>query len=507
MHKLPLQSSERSMPSTAIGIFGVSGVGKSTLLKQLQSNYARLYGYQFIEGTDIISTITPGGLLAFKALSPAEKAEQRALAAKQLKCIVQTLSAHTSLVIVHYAFEAAAPSESKFEAVMTDLDFGALTHIIYMSPDPAVVVEQRAADSSRPDRLEMSAAAIKEWMRFERDGLRSDCIKHSVPFVELRFAAGEERLARVLPVMNFFKEHTAEHNALQLQSALRSALLLGSTAAASKTGAVLLIDGDKTLCANDTAEGLWQLLDPASLDDAFPVKQTFKSMGGYSYSSFAQVNLLYETVPEAQFEAACTAVAASVVLHPQWLDFLNNVHTSKQLRKRIAVVVITAGVKRVWQKVLALHDLQHIAVIGGSRISDALVIDDSAKQTAVHYIKQLFVDTTAAANSSQSAVSVWAFGDSPVDMPMLTAADRGFVIVGDAQHRSTTMDTALSSYIASTTKHNLQQILLPDGVQQSQCNIPVATLQSVLVELEQLVSAATSSRHLAINERSTGNTT
>jgi phosphoserine phosphatase len=342
-------------------------------------------------------------------------------------------------------------------------------------------------------------------MRFERDGLRSDCMKHGVPFVELKFVAGEDRLARVLRVISSFREHTAEYNAVQLQSALSSALL-NSTATASETYAVLLVDGDKTLCANDTAEGLWQLLDPASLDNTFPVKQTFKSMGGYSYSSSAQVNLLYETLPEAQFDAACTAVAATVVLHPQWLDFLNSVQTVQYFREHVAVVVITAGVRRVWQKVLAMHGLQHIAVIGGSRISDALIIDDSAKQIVVEYTKQLFADTTAAANSSQSAVSVWAFGDSPVDMPMLTAADRGFVIVGDAQHRSTTMDTALSSYVASTTEHNLQQILLPDSVQQSECNIAVTTLHSVLQELEQLVSAATSSRYLTIDERSKGNT-
>jgi ABC-type cobalamin/Fe3+-siderophores transport system ATPase subunit len=150
------------MPSTVIGIFGVGGVGKSTLLKQLQSNYAGLNGYQFIEGTDIISTITPGGLPAFKALSPAGKAEQRALAAQELKRIVQSAHTVTSLVIGHYAFEAAAPSESKYEAVVTELDFEAFTHMIYMAPDPAVVVEQRAADNSRPDRLKMSAAEIKE---------------------------------------------------------------------------------------------------------------------------------------------------------------------------------------------------------------------------------------------------------------------------------------------------------------------------------------------------------
>jgi adenylate kinase/phosphoserine phosphatase len=467
------------MSPTVIGIFGVSGAGKTTLLQQLQSNYAGLDdGFQLIEGTDIISTVTPEGLTAFKALSPAEKAHQRELAAKELKRIVQRCD--TSIVVGHYAFEAAATaaSESKFEAVLTEFDFEAFTHVVYMSPDPSVVVEQRAAD----------------WMRFERDGLRSDCIKYSVPFVELKFAAGEDRLARVLPVINFFREHTAAYNTVQLQSALSSALL-NSSAVDSHLCAVLLIDGDKTLCANDTAEGLWQLLDPASLDYTFPVEQTFKSMGAYSYSSFAQVSLLYESLQEAQFEAACTAVAADVKLHPQWLDFLNSVQTSEQLRNHVAVVVITAGIKRVWQKVLALHGLQNIAVIGGSRISDALIIDDTAKQIAVQYTKQLFANK----------LCVWAFGDSPVDISMLTASDRGFVIVGEAQHRSTTMDAALRSYIAHATGHCLQQILLPDSAQQSECKIPVTTLSSVLQDLKQLVQSATSSQHDTNTGHSTGN--
>ncbi|KAG7408735.1 hypothetical protein Forpe1208_v012163 [Fusarium oxysporum f. sp. rapae] len=84
------------------------------------------------------------------------------------------------------------------------------------------------------------------------------------------------------------------------------------------------------------------------------------------------------------------------------------------------------------EKVLERYKLsQTVYVIGGGQIKDAFVVTAAVKAAVVSQLRN-------------DHLYVWAFGDSPLDLPMLKGADQAIVVVGDKQTRSRSMDEALS---------------------------------------------------------------
>jgi hypothetical protein len=57
---------------------------------------------------------------------------------------------------------------------------------------------------------------------------------------------------------------------------------------------------------------------------------------------------------------------------------------------------------------------------------------------------------------------VWAFGDSVLDLPMLSKADKAIIVVGEEQTRSKTMDAALLNAVDNDSL-SAQQALLPSN--------------------------------------------
>ena len=113
----------------------------------------------------------------------------------------------------------------------------------------------------------------------------------------------------------------------------------------------------------------------------------------------------------------------------------------------IRAIVVTCGRAEIWEKVLARHNLSHVRVLGSSRLADnSYVITDILKSRIVRSLQAM-------------RLRVIAFGDSPLDLPMLRSADKAYIVVGSAATRSTTMDNALSHALSSGLE--VHQILLP----------------------------------------------
>ena len=74
-------------------------------------------------------------------------------------------------------------------------------------------------------------------------------------------------------------------------------------------------------------------------------------------------------------------------------------------------------------------------VIGGGRIADNFVVSAAVKGALVARLQEVH------------HVYVWAFGDGPLDLDMLSKADRAIVVVGEEQTRSKAMDAALTNAI------------------------------------------------------------
>jgi hypothetical protein len=144
---------------------------------------------------------------------------------------------------------------------------------------------------------------------------------------------------------------------------------------------VLLFDADKTLAPQYTGALVWKF---AASFPACPLKALFTAQP-YSYHSFCQAALLYED-EAPRFDALCDRVAAAVDMYPEMKALLALAATEPH----IGVVLITGGLRHVWEKVPARADLSHVPIGGGGRLSDGYVVTGAVKS---HIVDVLHADT------------------------------------------------------------------------------------------------------------------
>ncbi|KAI2604631.1 uracil phosphoribosyltransferase-domain-containing protein [Hypoxylon sp. NC1633] len=197
--------------------------------------------------------------------------------------------------------------------------------------------------------------------------------------------------------------------------------------------------------------------------DGAALKTVFGSRLGYSYFGFRQAVLLYEeSFPDAMFDFLCEEVASAVALRPDFTSLLRMVGE----HQHVGAVVVTCGLRLVWEKILEKAGLSEtVKVIGGGRIADGLVVTPAVKAALVLNLQKTH------------KMYVWAFGDSPLDLPMLAQADEAVVVVGEETSRSRSMDASLLKAIDSEGLQ-ARQILVPGEVapRLDADRLPLATL-------------------------------
>jgi phosphoserine phosphatase len=80
--------------------------------------------------------------------------------------------------------------------------------------------------------------------------------------------------------------------------------------------------------------------------------------------------------------------------------------------------VVTCGLKRVWEKVLEREGLADIVkVVGGGRLQDGYVVTAEVKVQVVTRLQK------------HHRTYVWAFGDNPLDVPIMKIAYQAIVVL------------------------------------------------------------------------------
>ena len=312
--------------------------------------------------------------------------------------------------------------------VYTLNDLEIFTHVLYLDI-PAEVVAQRHLDDTERSRPSTSASHLRKWQQEEKTQLRYLCRRHGILFSLISLYP--TLLNKVSILLHDFRHHTEKYNLSQAESRLDEAVV----ASQGQLETVLVIDADRTLAAEDTGALFWKKvsnLRPLEYE-AFTLNTIFGSPLGYSYTAFRQAVLLYEeTADDQEFDALCQDVALAVTMHPEFVSLLQLVAE----QKHVGAVVVTCGLRRVWDMVLEREGLsEKVKVIGGGRIADGFVVSTAVKGALVTRLREVH------------HMYVWAFGDSPLDLDMLRKADRAVIVVGEEQTRSRTMDAALTNAI------------------------------------------------------------
>lgn len=104
--------------------------------------------------------------------------------------------------------------------------------------------------------------------------------------------------------------------------------------------------------------------------------------------------------------------------------------------KHVQAVVVTCGIRSVWEKVLGREGLSEtVKVIGGGRLRDGLVVTPCVKAELVRNL------------STVRKLYVFAFGASPLDLEMLKAANEAIIVTGEEITGSQSMEEELAEAI------------------------------------------------------------
>ncbi|OCK85219.1 hypothetical protein K432DRAFT_400421 [Lepidopterella palustris CBS 459.81] len=421
--------------AVVVGLYGVPGSGKTFLLNRLKRELGQEH-FAFYEGSEMIATVIPGGLDEFQKLDEQEKVYWRQLAIDTIgkKCAD---SGQVAVVTGHFMFwpeeeEAGWP-------VYTQNDLQTYTNILYLDV-PAEVVAQRHLEDTEKIRPSTSVTHLCKWQQAEKTQLRRLCREYDILF---SLVSPHMLLNKVSTLLCDFRHHTEEYNLSQAESKLDEAIIADQ----GQLETMLVIDADRTLAAEDSGALFWKEVSNLrrSRDDECTLKTLFGGPLGYSYTAFRQATLLYEeTADDQEFDALCQNVASAVTMHPEFVSLLQLVAE----QEHVGAVVVSCGLRRVWEKVLEREGLSKtVKVVGGGRIADGFVVTAAVKAALV------------ARSRDTHKMYVWAFGDSPLDLDMLSKADEAIVVVGEEQTRSKTMDAALMNAIDNNGLRACQAVL------------------------------------------------
>jgi hypothetical protein len=136
-------ASESPFSPIIIGLYGILGAGKSFLLHHMNEN-PDLQNLTFIEGSEMLSDCTVGGVEAFKQLSVPEKEAVRRQATGRIQDEAFETQKHI-VVAGHLSFWSE--EQNACDYVYTEDDMDIFTHIFYVHVPAAKIYERRSKDS------------------------------------------------------------------------------------------------------------------------------------------------------------------------------------------------------------------------------------------------------------------------------------------------------------------------------------------------------------------------
>ncbi|KAE8360580.1 hypothetical protein BDV27DRAFT_167735 [Aspergillus caelatus] len=376
-----------------VGIYGIPRAGKTTLLNQLRMTLGE-DDFMYFGGSDEIGKLVHGGITWFKKLDDRDRQDFRELA--------------VGVATGHLIFWNEG--EDSGSAVHTQSELDTYTHIIYLDTPPEEIVKRRLNDSGR-DRSHVSKSHVQCWVEAEKRVLRDLCYRNNILFCAVSPSMIPKNVERLL---SDFNEHDEQHNLFDALSVLDSIPAIQS----GTLKVMIVLDANRTLTSQDTGALFWKKIIPR-LEYAnggrpkTPAQVVFESPLAYTYNAFREVTLLHEErLHDHEYDSVCKAVALSVTMDEEFMTLLRRIAE----QKHVAAVVVTCGMAQIWKYVLELEGLlDKVTVIGGGRISDGFVVAPELKEALVDHLK------------NQHHLGVLAFGDSPLDLKMLSRADKAFV--------------------------------------------------------------------------------
>jgi adenylate kinase len=154
-----------------IGLYGVSGVGKTTILNELIQLSSNIL---WLEGSSLVLDAANLTLEKFKDLPETQKYRFREMAISNAIEIQKSKNQHV-IIDGHLAF---ARGENEFENVMTEMDKMFYTDFVYLKLSPITILERQEKDLLR--NRSYSLETITNWQKFELSELEKVCEEKNI---------------------------------------------------------------------------------------------------------------------------------------------------------------------------------------------------------------------------------------------------------------------------------------------------------------------------------------
>jgi len=209
---------------------------------------------------------------------------------------------------------------------------------------------------------------------------------------------------------------------------------------------VVVTDADETLSEFDTSH----IFCDSYLQDKLwlETREKFATIGR-NYEGFLEVAKLYSRIDPEEYKKHCQKSSKKVKLHEGWDDFI---------KRAPVVIVVTSGVKMLWQEIIQNYCWANVHLIGGNRFDlDDFIVDPNAKGIIVQKLLK-------------AKKRVLAFGDSRIDAQMLTGAHMGCLVINERRNPGLPeMLTGLDSIVQLRTKAKPHK------------NIPIKTFEEIFI--------------------------
>ena len=176
-----------------IGLYGVSGIGKSTILKELVLKHPDLL---WLEGAKLLLETANIDLITFKKSDDLEKMRYRENAIKQAFKI-QAEEKRDVIIDGHFSFPDDANS---FKSVFTSMDNAFYKDIIYLQLPPEVILKRQLSDFTR--KRNHSIEQIKAWVEYEIQFVNELANKDSHAVYYLKSESLDECINYISTILN-----------------------------------------------------------------------------------------------------------------------------------------------------------------------------------------------------------------------------------------------------------------------------------------------------------------
>ncbi|WP_025524477.1 AAA family ATPase [Vibrio parahaemolyticus] len=399
-----------------LAIYGVSRAGKDYLIKNVIAHLQEttLLTAIHIEGSKTLNALAQEMFQkTFKSLDESNKNTLR----EKFTEIVNKKNSEYDLVLVdgHYSFIDG----DSYKVVFTEQDENVYDHFFYLDTPSEMIVEFSRKSTGEKRNVDITVEQVRNWKKFEKFELDKICNNHnkelvildeetesSVQFISFWLDSYLSKFCNQTSALSFYKEYKE--------------LLKKSTQ-------IILIDCDKTVSINDGTYDFCRYLGVKKEE----LKSVFRNDRYTSYQFFKVWNL-YKKKNPIKIEESVTLTVQNINLSQSVFDYLAN-------QKDSVVIGVTSGVFDIWNLINEKY-----------KIFDVL-LGNTCKSEFEYLVTPLFKKEIASL-LREKGKHVVAIGDSMIDIPMLEAADQGYLIAHEK------LNKAVESYLTGVEYTNIEQI-------------------------------------------------